>query len=72
MTLVRVNNTVRGGFTLLNVRMVTRMKCSGFDGGAARAPSHRVLLGRWGVQLVGEDVDWVLSELEDLTDATSD
>jgi hypothetical protein len=33
MTLVRVNNTVRGGFTLLNLRMVTRMKCSGFDGG---------------------------------------
>jgi hypothetical protein len=72
MTLVRVNNTVRGGFTLLNLRMVTRMKCSGFDGGRQE---HRatVFFSDGGVaQLVGEDADWVLSELEVLADATSD
>jgi hypothetical protein len=34
MTLVRVNKTAQGGFTILNLQMVTRMKCSGFDGGS--------------------------------------
>ena len=73
MTLVRVNNTVRGAFTLLNLRMVTRMKCSGLDGGRQEHRATVFFSDGGVVQLVGEDADWVLGELEDLAaDATSD
>ena len=73
MDLVRVNDTVGGAFTILNLRMVTRMKCSGFDGGR-REHRATVFFSDGGVvQLAGEDADWVLGELEDLpADATSD
>jgi hypothetical protein len=72
MTLVRVNNTVRGGFPLLNLQMVTRMKCSGFDEGRQEHRAYVFFSDGGEVQLVGEDADWVLSELDDLADATSD
>ena len=32
MTLVRVEETDSGGFTVLNLQMVARVKCAGFEG----------------------------------------
>ena len=72
MELVRVNDTGRGGFTLLNLRMVTRMECSGFDGGRQEHRAAVYFSDGGVVQLVGEDADWVLGEFEGLADATSD
>ena len=33
MTLVRVKETDSGGFTVLNLQMVTRVECSGYGAG---------------------------------------
>jgi hypothetical protein len=38
MPLVRVEETDSGGFTVLNLQMVARVKCAGFDG---RQQEHR-------------------------------
>jgi hypothetical protein len=38
MTLVRVEETDAGGFTVLNLQLVARLKCAGFDG---RQQEHR-------------------------------
>ena len=67
MTLVRVNETDSegGGFTVLNLQMVARVNCSGFDEGQQ---GHRatVFFSDGGmVELVGTDADRVLNALED-------
>jgi hypothetical protein len=38
MPLLRVEQTNSGGFTVLNLQMVARLKCAGFDG---RQQEHR-------------------------------
>jgi hypothetical protein len=61
MTLVRVEETDSGGFTVLNLQMVARVKCAGFDG---RQQEHRAsvyfsdggmveLAGRYGLEISG-------------------
>ena len=65
MTLVRVNETDSGGFTVLNLQMVTRAKCEGYD---AAQQGHRatVFFSDGGmVELAGADADRVLNALED-------
>src|SRR5829696_2569393 len=59
MTLVRVEETDAGGFTVLNLQMVARLKCAGFDG---RQQEHRasVFFSDGGmVELAGTDADRV-------------
>jgi hypothetical protein len=68
MTLVRVEETDSGGFTVLNLQMVARLKCSGFDG---RQQEHRasVYFSDGGmVELAGTDADRVLNAMEDFAD----
>ena len=68
MTLLRVEETDSGGFTVLNLQMVARVKCSGFDG---RQQEHRasVFFADGGmVELTGTDADRVLNAMEDLAD----
>jgi len=65
MPLVRVEETDSGGFTVLNLQMVARVKCAGFDG---RQQEHRASVffsdgGR--VELAGPDADRVLNAMED-------
>jgi hypothetical protein len=65
MTLVRVEETDSGGFTVLNLQMVARVKCAGFDG---RQQEHRasVFFSDGGmVELAGTDADRVLNAMED-------
>ena len=57
MTLVRVEETDAGGFTVLNLQLVARLKCAGFDG---RQQEHRasVFFSDGGmVELAGTDAD---------------
>jgi hypothetical protein len=66
MTLVRVEETDAGDFSVLNLQMVARVKCSGFDG---RQQEHRasVFFADGGmVELAGTDADRVLNAMEDL------
>jgi hypothetical protein len=67
MTLVRVKVTDSGGgFAVLNLRTVTRIRCSGFDG---EQEEHRATVffpdGAM-MDLAGADADRVVSALEDL------
>src|SRR5215212_904135 len=65
MTLVRVEETDSGGFTVLNLQLVARVKCAGFDG---RQQEHRasVFFSDGGtVELAGQDADRVLTAMED-------
>ena len=67
MTLVRVEETDSGGggFTVLNLQMVARVKCTGFDG---RQQEHRatVFFSDGGmVELAGTDADRVMNAMED-------
>jgi hypothetical protein len=65
MTLLRVEETDSSGFTVLNLQMVARVKCAGFDG---RQQEHRATVffsdGRM-VELAGTDADLVLNAMED-------
>ena len=68
MTLVRVEETDAGGFTVLNLQLVARLKCAGFDG---RQQEHRasVFFSDGGtVELAGTDADRVLNAMEDFAD----
>src|SRR5215203_1750633 len=65
MPLLRVEQTNSGGFTVLNLQMVARVKCAGFDG---RQQEHRasVFFADGGkVELAGTDADRVLNAMED-------
>src|SRR5215210_4955185 len=65
MPLLRVEETDSGGFTVLNLQMVARVKCAGFDG---RQQEHRasVFFADGGtVELAGTDADRVLNAMED-------
>lgn len=65
MTLVRVEETDSGGFTVLNLQMVARMRCEGFEGSQQ---GHRatVFFSDGGmVELAGTDADRVLNAMED-------
>ena len=68
MTLVRVEETDAGDFSVLNLQMVARVKCSGFDG---RQQEHRasVFFADGGmVELAGKDADRVLNAMENFAD----
>ena len=67
MTLMRLEETDSGGggFTVLNLQMVARVKCTGFDG---RQQEHRatVFFSDGGmVELAGTDADRVMNAMED-------
>ncbi len=66
MTLVRVNESESGGdFVLLSLRTVAKVECRGFDGEQHRHRATVFTSGGGSVQLVGVDVDRVISALED-------
>jgi hypothetical protein len=65
MTLVRVKETDSGSFIVLNLQMVARVKCAGFE---ERQQGHRatVFFSDGGmVELAGADADRVLNAMED-------
>ena len=65
MTLLRVEETDSGGFTVLNLQMVARVNCAGFD---RSQQEHRatVFFSDGGmVELAGKDADRVLNAMED-------
>src|SRR5215208_5144601 len=66
MTLVRVKETDSGGgFTVLNLQMVTRVECSGYGAGQQeRRATVSFSDGRM-VELVGADAARVLNAMED-------
>ena len=69
MTLVRVEETDSGGsFTVLNLQMVARMKCAGFDGSQQEHRATVVFSDGGMVELVGMDADRVLNAMEDFAD----
>ena len=69
MTLVRVEETNSGGgFTVLNLQMVARMKCAGFDGSQQEHRATVVFSDGGMVELVGMDADRVLNAMEDFAD----
>ena len=69
MTLVRVEQTDSGGgFTVLNLQMVARMKCAGFDGSQQEHRATVVFSDGGMVELVGMDADRVLNAREDFAD----
>ena len=69
MTLVRVEQTDSGGgFTVLNLQMVARMKCAGFDGSQQEHRATVVFSDGGMVELVGMDADRVLNAMEDFAD----
>jgi hypothetical protein len=69
MTLVRVEETDSGGgFTILNLQMVARVKCAGFDGSQQEHRATVVLSDGGMVELVGMDADRVLNAMEDFAD----
>jgi hypothetical protein len=69
MTLVRVEETDSGGgFTILNLRMVARVKCAGFDGSQQEHRATVVFSDGGMVELVGMDADRVLNAMEDFAD----
>ena len=67
MTLVRVEETDSGGgsFTVLNLQMVARVKCSGFDGSQREHRATVVFSDGGMVELAGTDADRVLNAMED-------
>ena len=68
MPLVRVEETDSGGFTVLNLQLVARLKCAGFDG---RQQEHRasVYFSDGGkVELAGTDAARVLNAMEEFAD----
>ena len=68
MTLVRVEETDSGGFTVLNLQMVARVKCSGFDGSQQEHRATVVFSDGGMVELVGMDADRALNAMEDFAD----
>ena len=68
MTLVRVEETDSGGFTVLNLQMVARVKCAGFDGSQQEHRATVVFSDGGMVELVGMDADRVLNAMEDFAD----
>ena len=69
MTLVRVEETdSAGGFTVLNLQMVARVKCAGFDGSQQEHRATVVFSDGGMVELVGMDADRVLNAMEDFAD----
>jgi hypothetical protein len=69
MTLVRVEETDSGGgFTILNLQMVARVKCAGFDGSQQEHRASVVFSDGGMVELVGMDADRVLNAMEDFAD----
>ena len=69
MTLVRVEETDSGGgFTILNLQMVARVKCAGFDGSQQEHRATVVFSDGGIVELVGMDADRVLNAMEDFAD----
>ena len=65
MTLVRVEETDSGGFTVLNLQMVARVKCSGYHAGQQEHRATVVFSDGGMVELVGSDADRVLNAMED-------
>ncbi len=65
MTLVRVNETDSGSFDVLNLQMVTRIRCVGFEGDQEGHRATVVFADGGMVELVGVDADRVLNALED-------
>ena len=69
MTLVRVKETDSGGgFTVLNLRTVTRIDCAGFGGGQQERRASVSFSDGGTVELVGTDADRVLNAMEDFAD----
>ena len=69
MTLVGVEQTDSGGgFTVLNLQMVARVKCAGFDGSQQEHRATVVFSDGGMVELVGMDADRVLNAMEDFAD----
>ena len=69
MTLVHVEETDSGGgFTILNLQMVARVKCAGFDGSQQEHRATVVFSDGGMVELVGMDADRVLNAMEDFAD----
>ena len=69
MTLVRVEETDSGGgFTILNLQMVARVKCAGFDGSQQEHRASVFFSDGGMVELVGMDADRVLNAMEDFAD----
>ena len=66
MTLVRVKETDSGGgFTVLNLQMVTRVECSGYGAGQQERRATVSFSDGSMVELVGADADRVLNAMED-------
>ena len=65
MTLVRVEESGSGGFTVLNVQMVARVKCVGFEGSQQEHRATVIFSDGGMVELAGTDADRVLSAMED-------
>ena len=69
MTLVRVEETdSAGGFTVLNLQMVARVKCAGFDGSQQEHRATVIFSDGGMVELVGTDADRVPNAMEDFAD----
>jgi hypothetical protein len=66
MTLVRVEQTDSegGGFTVLNLQMVARVKCAGFDGSQQKHRATVFFSDGGMVELAGTDADRVLNAME--------
>ena len=65
MTLVRVKENDSGGFTVLNLQMVARVRCSGYDAGQQEHRATLTFSDGGMVELVGADADRVLNAMED-------
>jgi hypothetical protein len=65
MTLVRVEESDSGGFTVLNLQMVARVKWAGFDGSQQEHRASVFFSDGGKVELAGTDADWVLNAMED-------
>ncbi len=65
MTLVRVEESGSGGFTVLNLQMVARVKCAGFEGSQQEHRATVIFSDGGMVELAGTDADRVLSAMED-------
>jgi hypothetical protein len=68
MPLLRVEETNSGGFTVLNLQMVTRLKCAGFDGSQQEHRASVFFADGGTVELAGTDADRVLNAMEDFAD----
>ena len=65
MTLVRVKENDSGSFTVLNLQMVARAKCSGYDAGQQEHRATVIFSDGGMVELAGADADRVLNAMED-------